>query len=80
MYTAIKARRGKVQVIFNADLLLIHNGFLLFDSGNEADIAQQVREGKLVPSWPQKQKDAVLAWLDAAVANDPRFQGADKGL
>lgn len=72
MYTAIKAvfnrstRAYDVQVIDEADLLAAHEGWLVFNTGNEAGVAAKVRAGGLCQSQRPAQREALLRWLDAA--------------
>lgn len=71
MYTAVKAvydRKSKTyrpEVVENADLVLVHHGFLVYD--HPAPTLERVKSGSLIGSWPAAKRAVVEAFLASRV-------------
>lgn len=76
MITAIKAvyqpkeKRYEVKVIREANVLLAHEGFLVFDDAAKA--LEGVQIGVLIPKFKEAKKKAIVDWLgfEAAISRD----------
>lgn len=69
MITAIKpvydrrTRRFDIEVVRDANVLLAHTGFLVFDDPVRA--LANVVAGRLIPRWSVTKRQAVINWLEA---------------
>ncbi len=74
MYTAVKpvydrsAKSFRVEVVYGADLILVHAGYLVYDE--PAGTLRRVREGTLIGSWDERKKVAVIAHLEREILSD----------
>ncbi len=71
MFTALKpvydfkTKTFNVQVVNNAEPLLAHEGFLVFD--DKVRTLKAIRDGVMVPRWTEAKKKAVVDWLEGQV-------------
>ena len=67
MYTAIKpvynrsTKTYTIQVIENAQPIMAHEGFLVYDNASRA--LGDIIRGRLLQSWHQDKKDAIVHYL-----------------
>lgn len=72
MYTAVKAeydrmtKRYAVKIVRDADLILCHHGYLVYESA--AFALDMVNAGRLIVSWPAVKKAVVREFLEEQVA------------
>lgn len=60
-----KTKKYDIEVVENADVLLAHNGYFVFDDLRQARNAVIVKS--LLGNWKPAKRDAVLAWLTARI-------------
>lgn len=74
MITAIKpifdrqTQTFNVTVVENADVLLAHEGYLVYDDA--AKVLQGIREGKMLTNWTPRKRQAAIDWLESRVGQD----------
>lgn len=56
-----KTKEYTVEAVFNANVLLVHEGYVVLDDYKRA--YKDIKEGKLIDSWPDAKKVAIMAWL-----------------
>lgn len=59
-----KTKRYNVEVIVNADPLMAHGGFLIYDDAARA--LEHIRAGRLLQGWKPEKRAAVVAYLEAS--------------
>lgn len=69
-YLALKAvynRKTKgydVQAVENADIGMIHHGYLVVDPTNIGYALSELNAGRLIASWKKEKQTAIKEWLD----------------
>lgn len=58
---SFKTKTYAVEAVFDANVLLAHEGYVVFDDAKRA--FEDIATGRLIDSWKDAKKVAVLEWL-----------------
>ncbi len=84
MITAIKpiynykSKAFWIHVVRDANVLMAHNGYLVFDDA--AKTLDSVVDGKLIPSWTEVKRTAIITWLKEEITKPGEIHHASEEL